>query len=120
MAIDFVQLIPIGPSDPAGTQGISTVALDATGVELKFDVRAYAVLSVQAVFSVGATTGVLTLYRSNDGANPVALATATTITTSATMTDAIDCTGFGYLHVRVTTADSGDTARIYALAKASS
>lgn len=118
--IACARLIPIDPSSPAGTQAIDrSVSLEATGAVLCYDVRSWSTVSVQGVFSATASTAVLTVKRSNDGANFVALESATTITPAAPMTTTIDCTGFGWLSVSVTTADTGDTVSIHVLAKAS-
>lgn len=62
--------------------------------------------TVQAVPAGNAWgTAVLTVKRSNDGANFVALESATTISAGGGMTAAFSVSGFAYLRVDVTTAE---------------
>lgn len=109
-------LLPMGAAT-GGTTTDTLLALDEANQELRYDVRKYATVAIQAVFSVGASPAVLTVYRSLNSANVVAMASAVTITPAATMTAALDMTGIAFLHVRVTTADAGDTARITVIGK---
>jgi hypothetical protein len=79
--------------------------LNITENELVYDVSKYAIVSAHAVGPTSGTwgTAVLTIRRSNDGKNPVALETATTIGTGGGMTTAQDCTGYLFFHVCLTT-----------------
>ena len=79
--------------------------LNITENEVVYDVSRYAMVSVQAVGPTGGTwgTAVLTNRRSNDGKNPVALETASTITAGGGMSLAQDCTGYLFFHVCLTT-----------------
>ena len=95
------------------------IPLDATGARNIYDVREWATVSVQAVFSATASPGVLTVERSNDGQNFVALSSAVTLTPAAPMSATIDVSAIGYIQVRPSTADASDTATVYVLAKAS-
>lgn len=54
-------------------------------------------------------TAVLTVKRSNDGTNFVALESATTIGAGGGMTAAFSVSGFAYLRVDVTTAEGSST-----------
>jgi len=85
--------------------GTGPFDLNVTENEYVYDVSGYAVGSVQAYGPVGGSswgTAVLTIRRSNDGKNPVALETATTFSASG-MTNSIDFTSFKFLHVCLTT-----------------
>ena len=94
----------------------SGVNLNQTNLELIYDVRTWANVSVQLVTTGG--TIVLTIERSNDGSTPNALESATTLGPGNKMTVKIDCSGFGYLHVRATTLEgSAMTGNIIVLAK---
>ena len=120
MAIRYARLYPIGPAGPGGTQAIDmAIPLDATGARNIYDVRAWSTVSIQAVFSPTASAAVLTVERSNDGQNFVALSSAVTLTPAAPMSATIDVSAIGYIQVRPSTADASDTATVYVLAKAS-
>lgn len=81
---------------------------DGGSTSLIFDVVGYSVCALQAVGGAGTWTA--TLYRSNDkGVTPIALSPAKTVTNSSTFSDAIDCTGFRYLVLKITSAGSAGT-----------
>lgn len=78
-------------------------------ISVVVDVSDYTSATVQVVQndrSSGSSTAIFTLYRSNDGANFYALATPTTVSPGS-ITSTIDVTGFSYLKILMTTADSG-------------
>lgn len=83
--------------------------LNLAGNELRFDVRKYSAVNIQAVV-VGTvwTTAVLTVYRSLDGATPAALETPQTLGPGSAMTNTIVTTAFGTLIVRLTTVEGGE------------
>jgi len=64
-----------------------------------------------------ATTSVVSVQRSLDGQTRVDIDPAVTPITGAGMTDTIDCTGFMYLHVTVTTAQASKMANVFAYGK---
>ena len=75
-----------------------------TDVEVKVDVRGFNAVTVQAVeMEAAGGSPVLTVRRSNSGVDEAALESATTLSAPG-MTNKIDCSGFGFLHVVVTTA----------------
>lgn len=88
---------------------IQTIASnDGGSTALIFDVTGWSVCSLQAVGGAGTWTA--TLYRSNDkGVTPIALSPAKTVTNALTFSDAIDCTGFRYLVLKITSAGSAGT-----------
>jgi len=95
---------------------IQTIASNDGGTtSLYFDVRAWSVCSLQA--TGGAGTWTATLYRSNDQATPIALETATTVTNSAPFSRSIDCSGFGWLVLKITSAGSAGTISCYVQVK---
>jgi len=100
------------------TFNLFTVEPTATNTTMKVAVDKYSKVTVQAV-EVTAATGspVLTVRRSNNGIDQVALTTPVTLT-SPGMTDAIDCSGFAFLHVTLTTAGTAGVWRVYVCAKA--
>lgn len=90
---------------------------------LRFNVGPYSVCSVQAVFVPDGSstwgTAVLTISRSNEPSTPVALESATTIAVGGGMTGALDCTGYHWLHVGLTTPEGSGSpvCRIVVIAK---
>lgn len=94
--------------------------LTTVGVELRFDVRRLATASVYVRFNVAASTAALTVYRSIDGVNAVPLEDSQILTAAAPMSDTIDVAAIAYLHVRTTTAASGEVANVQACGKADS
>lgn len=109
----LVQLQPIGNNTQEQGMDLSTT----TNTEARYDVSGYDLVTVQFLPGTGVTTGVVTLQRSLDGCKGVALESAQTLGPSATMSSAIDCSGFDFLHVAVTTADSGKYARLVVKAR---
>lgn len=94
-----------------------TIASDDGGATvLYFDVRNYSVCSVELTGGAGSWTA--TLYRSNSQASQVALETATTITSTATFSRAIDCSAFGWLALKITSPGSPGTLTAWVYAKA--
>lgn len=91
--------------------------LDATGVEVRFDVRLYTNGSVYVRFNNSSSTGAVTLYRSVDGVNAALLETTQVLTISNPMSATLDLTGIAYLHARVTTAVSSEWCEVRVLAK---
>lgn len=66
------------------------------------------------------TQAVLTLYRSNDTKTEGVLEVGETLGPADDMTDTIDCSGFLYLHVKVTTlAGSAASGKLVAIGKSS-
>lgn len=107
-------LKPINHPDPS-----REFNLYETGFVFIFDVRPFSVYSVQAVGEDTWSTAILSVERSNDGQNPVALETGATTLTSPGMTTALDCTGFGYVHVRLSVlASAAATCKVFVHAKA--
>jgi hypothetical protein len=86
------------------TAGEPAFNLGQTSNTLIYHVGAYDTCSVQMVTQ--GTTGIVTLYRSNDGSTPVALEIADTVGPGNDMSNTVDCSAFMYLHVRVTTTES--------------
>lgn len=115
MSLQWAYLQPL----TAGVGGSVTTApipLDTAGVETRYDVRGWSIVSFQAVFSPGASSGILTVYRSLDGTSVGPATSAQELTTTNTMQDTLDVIGIGYLIVRVTTAESGKTVNLYVMA----
>lgn len=119
MSLQWSYLYPLNALQGGGcTASPHTIPLDTTGVEVRYDVRQWEKFGLHAVFSAGANTGVLTAYRSIDGVNVAALETAQTLTAgSDTMLDTVDVSGIGFIIVRVTTAESGDSVSLFAIGK---
>ena len=81
---------------------------------LIYHVGRYATCAVQIV--TDATTSIVAVQRSIDGKTRVDLETAQNVT-GAGMTATMDCTGFTYLHVTVTTAQASKMADVFAIGK---
>ena len=80
------------------------ISLLSTDGEVVVDVRRFNAVTVQAIeMEAAGGSPVLTVKRSNSGVDEVALESATTLAAPG-MTNKIDCSGFGFLHVVVTTA----------------
>lgn len=80
--------------------------INAVNNELRYDVRAWSVVSVSAVkLQATWSTGVLTVYRSLDGCNPFALESSETLGPGDDITASLDVSGFPYLIVRLTTVE---------------
>jgi len=94
-----------------GEPVFTTINLDGTSDRgAVWDLGAFTSVTVQLNIIVAAGGAfVVTFYRSNDGLTPVALDSAQTLT-GAGMTPLINCTGFRYLHAKVTTATTGKVA----------
>lgn len=93
--------------------------LNETEQEWVYDVRKYSTCSVQVIAQETWATAVLTLGRSNSGKNYRTLETPETLGPGSDMSSTIDCTGFGYLHVKCTTVEGSDKyADVFVLGKA--
>jgi hypothetical protein len=91
--------------------------LNQSGETRVYDVGPYSVCSVQASGDASWGTAVLTIKRSNDLRHPVNLESVTTLT-AAGMTPALDCSGFRYLHVTLSTLEgAADTCELTVIGK---
>lgn len=80
------------------------VDLLAVNYAVVIDVRRFNAVTVHAIeLEAAGGSPVLTLRRSNSGVDAAALESPITLT-SPSMSDQVDCSGFGFLHVVVTTA----------------
>lgn len=94
--------------------------LNDTNNEIRWDVRAYAVAVIHALKESTWSTAVLTIERSIDGYNYVALETATTIPAGGGMTATIDTSAISFLRARLSTAEGSQKyANMRAMGKAS-
>ena len=121
MSIAYSYIAAVDSGKPNGNT-VNPFQMDVSttlGTPVKFDVRPWSVASIQVGFSKATTTAVVTIYRSLDGQVTSALETAQTLSASDLMSDAIDVTGIGYLHVACTTAEASVTANVVCMAKAS-
>ncbi len=111
----------VGSGKPNGTTANSSNA-DASATSATptvYDVRGWAVAIISGQFTKGSSAATLTIRRSIDGQNPVALETAQTITLANPCTNAMDVVGIAYLHVVCTTGESGVSAALLCYAEAS-
>lgn len=89
----------------------------ATNQILWVNVSQHQTVTVQAVEMTPASgSPVLTVYRSNDGATPVALSTPQTLAAPG-MTPSIDCSAFAWLAVALTATGTAGQWRVYVCAK---
>lgn len=117
MPLQWAYLRPIG-SDAGGsnTPCPYQIPLDTTLKEVRYDVREWTRVSLQSVFSAGASSGVLTVYGSLDGATPGPATAANQLTTTSGFMESMDVSAIGYLIVRVTTAESGKAVNLFVMA----
>lgn len=95
----------------------NSLDLNQTTNSLVYHVGEASVVSVQ--FDTDETTAQLTLYRSNDQTRPQAFDETITLGPGREMSDIIDCDGFNFLHVVVTTlAGAAATGRVTVYGKA--
>lgn len=95
---------------PSG-QTEKNFSLNTSGNELRYDVREYSSVTVQAV-KIGTvwSTAVLTVYRDNDGATIAPLESAVTLGPGNAMSATIDTSSIAYLVVRLTTVEGAAIA----------
>lgn len=121
MSLRCDYLWPVNLPGPAGNVGAPySFDVSVAKGELRYDVRAYSTVNIQAVFSVGTVAAVLTVYRSLDGYNLFALETAQTLGPASALTTTIDTSGTAYLVLRTTTSEATRNAALLVLGKASS
>lgn len=98
--------------------GGNTIDLSEASNTFTYHVGPYETVSVEMLTQ--GTAGIITLYRSNSPANNAfALETGTvTLGPGNAMSPAIDCTGFWYLHIKVTTVEAGLNATLTVIGKA--
>lgn len=92
--------------------------LNDTNNEIRFDVRNYSVAVIQALKETTWATAVLTIERSIDGYNYVALETPATIPAGGGITGTIDTGAISWLRARLSTKEGSQVfANIRALGK---
>lgn len=102
MSLQYATLQPLDPNTRD-----KTFELNATNNLVRYDVRRWSVVSVEAQAQIGWSTAVLTVYRSNDGYNVFALESAVTLGPGSAQSATIDTSAFNYLIVKLTTVEGG-------------